>query len=663
MEPAFKAKIWDLLLPAAVVATVGMMVFPVPLWMLDFLLMCNITFALSLLITSVYLSEPERFTALPSILLLATLFRLGLNISTTRQILAIGDAPATVMTFGQFVVQGSLVVGIVVFLIITLVQFLVVAKGAERVAEVAARFSLHGMPGKQMSIDAEVRTGLLGLVEAREKRMDLQRESRLYGSLDGAMKFVKGDAIAGVLITILNISAGLILGVTRHGLDIAQAVEKFTLFTIGDGLVSQIPALLVAVAAGIAVTRVGDDQRTFLGRDVLKQLTQEPQAVGITAVVLAALGAVPGFPAIAFWPMSFCLFLCARYLKRSRAVEEQRLLQTEFRPALLSQLILRLSPVATRRLQQEQQLPALVQSLRNEVFADRGLIAPELQFDVIENEEDLYVELLFEGVPFCSIDANAVSTSAQELLSEEIVHRLRHFFYDRSVDLIDDTQTRMLLEVHRPTCEDLINSVVPEALAVTQLTTLLRQLVREGVGVRALHTILQSVAEHSLAKSEHSWELLARVRVGLKKTITRSLPLQDGLVAGWVLSARLSAFFAQHQLADMPVDAHLVGNLVEEIRTRRIEDEPLVLFTSSNAREIVSTSLRNEKLALSVIASEEIDPTVEIRILGEIGNELLPKESAVDGLSAPSDLVSRMHPQSSSRGATGTKSTLRAVAH
>ncbi len=663
MEPAFKAKIWDLLLPAAIVATVGMMVFPVPLWMLDFLLMCNITFALSLLITSVYLSEPERFTALPSILLLATLFRLGLNISTTRQILAIGDAPATVMTFGQFVVQGSLVVGIVVFLIITLVQFLVVAKGAERVAEVAARFSLDGMPGKQMSIDADVRTGLLGLVEAREKRMDLQRESRLYGSLDGAMKFVKGDAIAGVLITILNISAGLILGVTRHGLDIAQAVEKFTLFTIGDGLVSQIPALLVAVAAGIAVTRVGDDQRTFLGRDVLKQLTQEPQAVGITAVVLAALGAVPGFPAIAFWPMSFCLFLCARYLKRSRAVEEQRLLQTEFRPALLSQLILRLSPVATRRLQQEQQLPALVQSLRNEVFADRGLIAPELQFDVIENEEDLYVELLFEGVPFCSIDANAVSTSAQELLSEEIVHRLRHFFYDRSVDLIDDTQTRMLLEVHRPTCEDLINSVVPEALAVTQLTTLLRQLVREGVGVRALHTILQSVAEHSLAKSEHSWELLARVRVGLKKTITRSLPLQDGLVAGWVLSARLSAFFAQHQLADMPVDAHLVGNLVEEIRTRRIEDEPLVLFTSSNAREIVSTSLRNEKLALSVIASEEIDPTVEIRILGEIGNELLPKESAVDGLSAPSDLVSRMHPQSSSRGATGTKSTLRAVAH
>ena len=654
MEPAFKAKIWDLLLPAAVVATVGMMVFPVPLWMLDFLLMCNITFALSLLITSVYLSEPERFTALPSILLLATLFRLGLNISTTSQILAIGDAPATVMTFGQFVVQGSLVVGIVVFLIITLVQFLVVAKGAERVAEVAARFSLDGMPGKQMSIDADVRTGLLGLVEAREKRMDLQRESRLYGSLDGAMKFVKGDAIAGVLITILNISAGLILGVTRHGLDIAQAVEKFTLFTIGDGLVSQIPALLVAVAAGIAVTRV---------RDVLKQLTQEPQAVGITAVVLAALGAVPGFPAIAFWPMSFCLFLCARYLKRSRAVEEQRLLQTEFRPALLSQLILRLSPVATRRLQQEQQLPALVQSLRNEVFADRGLIAPELQFDVIENEEDLYVELLFEGVPFCSIDANAVSTSAQELLSEEIVHRLRHFFYDRSVDLIDDTQTRMLLEVHRPTCEDLINSVVPEALAVTQLTTLLRQLVREGVGVRALHTILQSVAEHSLAKSEHSWELLARVRVGLKKTITRSLPLQDGLVAGWVLSARLSAFFAQHQLADMPVDAHLVGNLVEEIRTRRIEDEPLVLFTSSNAREIVSTSLRNEKLALSVIASEEIDPTVEIRILGEIGNELLPKESAVDGLSAPSDLVSRMHPQSSSRGATGTKSTLRAVAH
>ena len=194
------------------------MIFPLPAGILDLLLMLNIAFALSLLISVVYLKEPERFTSLPTILLLSTLFRLGLNVSTTRELLSSGQAPGVIEAFGSFVAGGNLIVGAVVFLIVTLVQFLVVAKGAERVAEVSARFTLDAMPGKQMSIDADVRAGMLGLNEAREKRLELHQESKLYGSLDGAMKFVKGDSIAGLLIIVINISAGLLVGVTQQGL-------------------------------------------------------------------------------------------------------------------------------------------------------------------------------------------------------------------------------------------------------------------------------------------------------------------------------------------------------------------------------------------------------------------------------------------------------------
>ena len=239
----------DLLLPLILLLVVGMMIFPLPVLLLDFLLVCNITLSLSLLLGSVYLLEPERFTSLPTVLLLATLFRLGLNISTTRQVLGEGTAPDVVAAFGRVVISGNLVVGIVIFLIVALVQFLVIAKGAERVAEVAARFTLDAMPGKQMAIDADIRAGILSLSEARDRRKDLQRGSRLYGALDGAMKFVKGDAIAGLIITGINMVGGFFVGIVQRGLDVFTAAHRYTIFTICDGLVSQLPALLTAVAA------------------------------------------------------------------------------------------------------------------------------------------------------------------------------------------------------------------------------------------------------------------------------------------------------------------------------------------------------------------------------------------------------------------------------
>ena len=312
MKRASLEGVKDLFLPFAVVSVVGMMIFPLPSFALDVLLMCNIAFALALLISTLYLEAPERFTALPTILLLATIFRLGLNISTTRELLSTGEAPDVVAAFGSYVVRGNLVVGVVVFAIVTLIQFIVIAKGAERVAEVAARFTLDAMPGKQMSIDADVRAGVLSMADARERRAALHQESKLFGALDGAMKFVKGDAIAGLLITLINITAGLTIGVLQLDLSLPEAFERFVIFTIGDGLTSQIPALFVAVAAGIAVTRVGSsNERSFVGREMLAQLGREPQAMVTTGGVLSVLSLVPGLPMLPFLGMAIFLWIGA----------------------------------------------------------------------------------------------------------------------------------------------------------------------------------------------------------------------------------------------------------------------------------------------------------------------------------------------------------------
>ena len=254
------------------------MLLPVPPAVMDFLLVGNLILALVLFLSTLYIPDTLRLSALPTMLLLATLYRLALNISTTRNILSAGDGGRVVEAFGGIVIQGNLVVGVVIFLIITLVQFIVIAKGSERVAEVSARFTLDALPGKQMSIDADVRAGVIDVSTARVKRQDLQTESRFYGALDGAMKFVKGDAIAGIIITVINIVGGLAIGIISEGLPLPLAVTKYTTLTIGDGLVAQIPALLNSLAAGIVVTRVARGDDASLAGELLSQLGQVKRA-------------------------------------------------------------------------------------------------------------------------------------------------------------------------------------------------------------------------------------------------------------------------------------------------------------------------------------------------------------------------------------------------
>jgi type III secretion protein V len=309
----------DILLAFLVMIIVGMMIVPVPPFLLDLLLVLNISISMIMLLIAMYIPEALKLAVFPTIILVTTLFRLALNISSTRLILLEAKAGEVIKSFGQFVVQGNFVVGAVIFLVLVLINFLVISKGSERVAEVAARFTLDAMPGKQMSIDADLRAGAFDLDEARKKRNDLGRESQLFGSMDGAMKFVKGDSIAGLIITAINVVAGIIIGVTQKDMAAGEAVETYSILTIGDGLVSIIPALLMSVCAGLIVTRVASEEEDAnLGMDLATQVLAQPKAFMIASGFIFLVGLVPGLPTIPFTIMSAAIGVLAFGLHKAK---------------------------------------------------------------------------------------------------------------------------------------------------------------------------------------------------------------------------------------------------------------------------------------------------------------------------------------------------------
>jgi type III secretion protein V len=315
----FVRKYSDIGLAGLVVLIVGMMIVPLPTLVLDVLIALNIAIGVTLLLIAIYVSDAIRIATFPTVLLLTTLFRLALEVSATRLILLKGDAGEVIHAFGNFVVAGNLVVGAVIFFILTMIQFIVISKGSERVAEVGARFTLDAMPGKQMSIDADLRAGHIDQGEARRRRSALQRESQFFGAMDGAMKFVKGDAIAGIIILLTNIIGGLIIGIVQRGMDAGAAARTYTVLTIGEGLVSQIPALVVSTAAGLVVTRVSaEEEGAHLGREIGAQVLGQPKALAVAAALLALLAIVPGLPALPFLSLAVVLaFVAYRLLAPS----------------------------------------------------------------------------------------------------------------------------------------------------------------------------------------------------------------------------------------------------------------------------------------------------------------------------------------------------------
>jgi type III secretion protein V len=312
------ARFNDLALAALVVAVIVMMALPLPAWAIDILVAVNIAIGVLLLLVALFVPSPLAFSTLPAVLLITTLFRISLNVATTRQILMHAHAGDIIEVFGRTVVGGSLIVGLVVFLIITVVQFIVVAKGAERVAEVCARFTLDALPGKQMSIDADMRSGVLSQAEAVAKRLELTQESHFYGSMDGAMKFVKGDAIAGIVIVLINLLGGIAIGTLVMDLGFASAVQRFSVLTIGDGLVTQIPALFVSIAAGIAITRTAPDSSSNLGQQIVRQIGGQPRALMLAAIVMALFAAVPGLPTMTFIALAAVVGITSFMLSRQQ---------------------------------------------------------------------------------------------------------------------------------------------------------------------------------------------------------------------------------------------------------------------------------------------------------------------------------------------------------
>ncbi|MCY0387267.1 type III secretion system export apparatus subunit SctV [Robbsia sp. Bb-Pol-6] len=413
----------DILLAIGLIAVVFMMILPLPTWLVDVLIAMNMTLSAVLLMVAMYLPSPLAFSSFPSVLLITTLFRLSISISTTRLILLQGDAGHIVETFGNFVVGGNLVVGLVVFLILTIVQFVVITKGAERVAEVAARFSLDAMPGKQMSIDADMRAGAIDLTEARQRRQRVEKESQLYGSMDGAMKFVKGDAIAGLIIVAVNLLGGIVIGTMQQGMSAGDAVATYSVLTIGDGLIAQIPALFIAICAGIMVTRVQvDDNVSNVGRDIGTQILAQPRALLIGALIALGMGLIPGMPMGAFAALAIPIALVGFVLLRAtrRVVDEKTGAVTEIHdiPGLRAAgagpgSSASAAPAAAEQAEFVPTVPLIV-----EIAAGlrRSFDAQVLDQELLKIRRALYADL---GVPFPGI-----SLRFSERLTEERYHIL-----------------------------------------------------------------------------------------------------------------------------------------------------------------------------------------------------------------------------------------------
>jgi type III secretion protein V len=391
---AFFARYSDLGLAALVVLIVGMMIVPLPTFLLDLLISLNIGAGVILLLVAIYVGDALKIATFPSLLLLTTLFRLAIEVSATRLILLKANAGQVIHAFGSFVVSGNLVVGVVVFLILTTIQFIVIAKGSGRVAEVGARFTLDAMPGKQLSIDAELRTGHIDANEARRRRAMLARESQFFGAMDGAMKFVKGDAIAGIIILITNIVGGLAIGVLMKGMDLFAALRTYTLLTIGEGLVAQIPALVISTAAGVLVTRVSSEEEGgHLGSDIGRQILAQPKALAASATLLFVLALIPGLPALPFLVLGVLLGLIAYRLIRKRPARPSHATFTEAQEAssgvenpthvpspLLIPIAIDLSAELSKSLLAQQRTSRLVSelipSLRETFFAETGIALP-----------------------------------------------------------------------------------------------------------------------------------------------------------------------------------------------------------------------------------------------------------------------------------------------
>jgi len=572
----------EVAIAALVVAVVVMLIVPLPRPLLDGLLTLNIGIAVALLMAALFTPRPMSFQSFPTLLVVTTLFRVGLEVSTTRLVLADADAGSVVRAFGTSVVAANLVVGLVVFAVITIVQLIVVARGSERVAEVAARFALDAMPGKQMAIDAEVRAGSIDPDTARKRRGDLERESQLYGAMDGAMRFVKGDAIAAIVIVVINLVGGLVIGVGSRGMTAAQAVRTYSLLSVGAGLVAQIPSLLVAVASGMLVTRVASTGDAALGADLGRQLS--PRVLAGVAILLIGLAVVPGLPLAPFFVLgavaAVAAVLSARVRPRMRSPEElERATKTRVR-------ITAPSPRAVSE-----------QHVLSEVSRRTGFA---LHAIVITEGPELIVSI--DGTPV------AWPTTVEDVPAAVVGLVPELLGVDAVAALVQKTAA------HAPV---LVREVVPRLIALPALTEVVRQLAREQVPVDDLAGVLEAIA---LAPStKETTALVELVRGHLRRQISARWAPRGQLavytVDGMIEDAVRSAIDRRDGASVLALEPAIAQDIVAAVRGKL---QSGVILVSGDIRRHLRTLLEPELPEVAVLAAHELAPGTAVTTAGRI---------------------------------------------
>ncbi len=664
--------------PLLIVLILSMMVLPLPAFVLDLMFTFNIAVSVMVMLVAMYTRKPLDFSVFPTILLVTTLLRLSLNVASTRIVLLEGhtgpDAAGKVIeAFGHFLVGGNTAVGLVVFIILTVINFVVITKGAGRIAEVGARFTLDAMPGKQMAIDADLNAGLIDEKEAKKRRAETSQEADFYGAMDGASKFVRGDAVAGILILGINVIGGLIVGVLQHNMELGQAATNYTLLTIGDGLVAQLPALIISVAAGLVVSRVGDEGD--MGTQVIGQVFSNPQVLVLTAAILGILGLIPGMPNFVFLLLASGLGYMAWRggLKAPEAAEDEApsaapVIPPESQDASWSDVTpvdvlglevgYRLIPMVDKG--QDGELLKRIRGLRKKFARDIGFLAAPVHIrDNLELKPNDY-RIVMKGVeigagsafpgqfmainpgrvagpltgrettdPAFGLPAVWIDASQREQAhalgytvvdaSTVVATHINHLILSHASELLGRTETQALLEHIAKESPKLVEDLVPKLLPLATVQRVLQNLLDEGVNIRDMRSIVEVLAEHA-PRIQDALELTSRVRQALGRAIVQGLFPGNGEVQVMALDPGLERVLMQAMGGggDGAIEPGLADTLLRETAAaaQRMEDTglPAVLLVPAPLRWLLSRFLRRSVPSLKVIANSEVPETRLIRV-------------------------------------------------
>jgi type III secretion protein V len=635
----------DIALALLVTATVALIVLPIPTFLLDSLIALSIASSVGLLMLAMYVHSPSALSTFPALLLFTTLFRLALSIGSTKQILLHAHAGDIIESFGRLVVGGNVVVGLVVFLVIAVVQFLVIAKGSERIAEVGARFTLDAMPGKQMSIDADLRAGLIDKDEARRRRQALGQESQMHGAMDGAMKFVKNDAIATLLIALINIVAGISIGVGMKDMSFADAIGRYTILTVGDGMVAQIPSLFVSIAAGVLITRVaGRDGGNNLGVQISEQLTAQPAALLATGTLLIAFALVPGFPKLQFIGLALLVggagWMLLREGKRSATIDTARIASSQREgnvqqhalvdpgDSLIAHPLLLRLPQSLRERIDPAHMDAALADRRRALQRELGVPFPGLHLRFDADLADGHYAIDVQEV---AADGAALPPEADADLPLWLANRVTTVIRRRADAFVGMQEVQSLIGRVESQLPDLV-SELHRTVPLQRMADVLRRLVQEGVSLRYLREIFESLITWG-AKEKDVVMLTEYVRVDLGRLLSHRHLDAQGRLQAWVLDTDTEQTFRQcvqqgvgGSFLALPPETARQVMASAQAAIKPQDGEAAVLLASMDVRRYVKKFFGNQFPDLVVLSFQELPAEAEIVTRDRIG--VLPLRQA-----------------------------------